>query len=275
MARRSGFLLALSCLLALVPAPGAVHAQAQPQSQTEAQPRDHGQRSIITGTRQTSMDAPDTNGDLETYTHSPVVQAVAKRLGLTTNQASRYFEDFNSGVLIAVVLYFALKYLPGRLKAKRREIEDSLVRARQATVDAEARLKRIESRLAALGGEVDALRREAEEASRAEETRIHASLEEERQRIVRSAEAEVQAAQAAAERGLKRYAAGLAVDRAAGRLRVTPEADRALVDDFLAGLEAKLARESGAPNNGAETGSASNPVSRAAFDGGSSQRGQG
>ena len=196
---------------------------------------------ITTGTTKTAMDAPDTNSDLESYTHSPVVAAAARRLGLSTNRASRYFEDFNSGVLILVVLYFFAKLVPAKLRAKRQGIDHELVRARQSTADAEARLKRIEGRLSALDGEVEQLRRQAAETSRAEEQRIRASLEEERQRIVRSAEAEVTAAQAAAERGLKQYAANLAVDRAAERVRVTPEADAALMDEFLAGLERQLA----------------------------------
>ncbi len=195
---------------------------------------------ITTGTSKTAMDAPDSNNDLEAYTHSPVVQSLARHLGLPTNRASRYFEDANSAVLILVVLYYALKLIPAKLRDKRKGIEADLVRARQATADAEARLKRIESRLSALDGEVDVLRQQAATASQAEEARIRASLEEERQRIVRSAEAEIAAAQANAERGLKRYASDLAVDRAAARVQLTPEGDGALVDEFLRGLAAQL-----------------------------------
>lgn len=187
------------------------------------------------------MDAPDTNNDLESYTRSPVVQAVARKLGLPTNWASRYFEDINSGVLIAVLLYFLVKYVPGKLRSKREGIAHDLQRARQATADSEARLRRVEARLASLDGEVETLRAQAADNSRREEARIHASLEEERQRIVHSAEQEIAAAQAAAERGLKRFASDLAVDRAAERVRITPEDDDALTDEFLAGLETRLA----------------------------------
>ena len=195
---------------------------------------------ITNGTSKTAMDAPDSNNDLETYTHSPVVQSLARHLGLPTNRASRYFEDANSAVLILVVLYYALKLIPAKLRDKRKGIDADLVRARQATADAEARLKRVESRLAALDGEVDVLRQQAATAAGEEETRIRASLEEERQRIVHSAEAEIAAAQANAERGLKRYASDLAVDRAAARVELTPESDGALVDEFLRGLAAQL-----------------------------------
>ena len=94
-----------------------------------------------------------------------------------------------------------------------------------------------------MGSEVDALREQAAASGKAEEARIHASLEEERQRIIHSAEQEIAAAQAAAERGLKRFASDLAVDRAAERVQVTPESDQALIEEFLAGLGAQLAQD--------------------------------
>ncbi len=203
---------------------------------------------ITTGTTTSAMDAPDTNSQLESYAHSPSVQFLARHMGISTAQAARDFEDFNSGVLIAVVLYFLLKYLPGIYRAKRKGVEHDLVRARQATVDAQARMDRVEARLASLGSEVEVLRKQAAETGKAEEERIRASIEEERQRIVRSAEADIKAAQSAAERGLKRYASDLAVDRAAERVRLTPEGDRArldtvMIDEFLEGLAARIGKE--------------------------------
>ena len=146
-------------------------------------------------------------------------------------------------MLIAVLLYFLFKYVPGKLRSKREGIAHDLQRARQATADAEARMQRVEARLRSLDGEVEALRTQAAENGRREEARIHASLEEERQRIIHSAEQEIAAAQAAAERGLKRYASDLAVDRAAERVRLTPENDRALIEEFLTGLGEQLARD--------------------------------
>jgi F-type H+-transporting ATPase subunit b len=202
---------------------------------------------IITGTTTSSMDAPDTNNDLESYAHSPSVQFLARHMGISTVQAARDFEDLNSGVLIAVILYFLLRYVPGMLRVKRQKVEHDLKRARQATADAQARIDRVEGRLASLGAEVDALRRQAAETSRNEEARIRASIAAERERIVHSAETDIRASQAAAERGLKRYASDLAVDRAAERVRLTPEDDRAaidqvLIDEFLQGLAGQIGK---------------------------------
>ena len=221
-------------------APAGSQAGAQPGAQSG---QGRHRLPITTGTSKTSMDAPEQNSQLEKYAHSPVVQSVARHLGLSTGTAARIFEDFNSGVLIAAILYFLLRYLPGKYKEKRQTVEQDLVRARQATADSEARLKRVEAKLASLGGEVKALRRQAEESSKSEEARMRRAMEAERERIVRSAEAEIAAAEAQALRGLKRYASDLAVDRAAARVRLSPEGDRALVDGFLEGLGSELSRQ--------------------------------
>ena len=209
----------------------ALHAQGGDQQQP-----------ITTGTTKTAMDAPDTNSDLESYAHAPAVQAMARHLGLSTNQAARYFEDFNSGVVILVVLYYLLKYVPGKFRERRERLDRELREARTATEDAQARLERIETRLNSLGAEVEDLRRQARENAAAEQARMEAATEEERQRIVRTTEMEIRAVQSSAERGLKRYASDLAVDRAAERIRLTPDGDRAMVDQFLADLGQQISR---------------------------------
>ncbi len=242
---RSPFLRALICGLMLLC--GALgHAGAQGASALENQGQGQGQRKPLpftTGTSKTAMDAPESNNELEQYAHAPSVAAVSRRLGLSTNKGSRLLEDINSGVLIAVVLYFLLKLVPGRLRAKREGIDRELREAREATAGAEARMKQVEARLAALGGEIEAMRAQAARQSGEEEARIHAALEAERERIVRSAEQEIAAAQSNAERGLKRYASDLAVDRAAERVRLSADGDRALVDEFLQGLAGQIGKQ--------------------------------
>ncbi len=223
------------------PVSGGTQQPAGQQTAQQAQPQ-HKSLPITTGTKTTSMDAPEKNSELEQYTHSKVVQALARHLGMPTSEASRLFEDFNSGVLIAVILFFLFRRVPGIFRAQRRTIEHDLIEARRATADAEERLRAVELRLAGLHGEVEALRNQALENNRHEEERVHASLEEERQRIVRSAQADIHAAQAAAERGLRRYASDLAVDRAAERVRLTEEGDRMLVDGFLQDLAGAIGK---------------------------------
>ena len=63
--------------------------------------------------------------------------------------------------------------------------------------------------------------------------RITASLEEESKRIVESAEQEIAMAAAQARRGLRTFAADLAIDQAAQKLVLTAENDRALIAEFV------------------------------------------
>ncbi|HZD93591.1 MAG TPA: ATPase, partial [Candidatus Sulfotelmatobacter sp.] len=70
----------------------------------------------------------------------------------------------------------------------------------------------------------------------AEEQRIQATSEEERRRIVSSAQQEIDMAANAARRELKSYAAELAVDLAEKKIRVDQNRDEALVREFTARL---------------------------------------
>lgn len=234
MGFRMGFLVC--ALLTAI----ALPVQAQSAPQVPAPQADHKPLPIITGTTTSSMDAPETNDQLEAYAHAPAIAKLSHQLGLSTNKGSTYFEDLNSGILVAVILYFLLKYLPGKYRARREKISQDLVEAHRATADAQERLNRIEQKLSSMGAEVDALRKQAAANSAGEEQRIHIAMEDERARIVRSAEAEISAAQAAAQRGLKRFAAELAVERAAEQIRLTEAGDRALVDTFLTDLAGEL-----------------------------------
>lgn len=223
------------CLLSLglLTVPAAAHGQ------------QHRHEPIITGTQQSSMDAPETNNELEEYEHSPMVAKVGHVFGIPPAKASRWFEDLNSGILIAAILFVLFRILPAKFRSKRETIARELVEAHKATEEAQARLARIEGRLAALGKDVDELRVHAAEMGQHDEARIKASMDEERERIVRTAEAEIAAAQANAERGLKRFASDLAVERAAARVQLTPEGDQALMDEFLQGLAGELQRGGG------------------------------
>lgn len=198
---------------------------------------------ITTGTSQTRMDAPEKNSELESYTHSAMVRKLAGSMGISTGRTARYFEDFNSGVLLLAVFYLVLKLVPGRLRAKRAGVDRELREARAATAESQRRLGRAQEQLAGLPGEVEALRRQAKEGAEAERVRLQAALEEEKGRIARQAEIEVAASEAGAQRGLRRFVAELAVERAADRVQLSPEDDRAMVDGFLRELAGQMGRE--------------------------------
>jgi F-type H+-transporting ATPase subunit b len=63
--------------------------------------------------------------------------------------------------------------------------------------------------------------------------RIKATIEEESGRIVAAAEQEIAVAAAQAKRGLRNFAADLAIEQAAKQLVLTAESDRALIAEFV------------------------------------------
>jgi F-type H+-transporting ATPase subunit b len=97
-------------------------------------------------------------------------------------------------------------------------------------------LSGVEARLSKLDEQIAAMRAQAEKDSAADEQRIKASVEEEKQKIVTAAEHEIAAATTHARRQLQQYAAELAIDQAAQKLVVSAETDRLLVQAFASRL---------------------------------------
>ncbi len=194
---------------------------------------------------------PDKNqqevDESDAYRKSPSVGWLGRKLGIGTDRASSWSELGNF-VLFALgvgwlVVVFLPKAFPGMVPRNRTAaIQKSLADARTATEEARARLSGVEERLAKLDGEIAAMRTHAEQDSATEEQRIKASVEEEKKKILASAEQEIAAATMHAQKQLQQRAAELAIEQAARKLVVSAETDRLLVQGFaqrLAGEESK------------------------------------
>ncbi len=153
-----------------------------------------------------------------------------------TETAAKIFEDFNAAIIWIAIIWFLVKFLPKAFRQRSETIQKELVEARSATEDARQRLSAVEARLAKLDSEIEAIRKQTEHDSVEDEKRIKAALEEERKRIIHSAEQEIEAFGAAAQRDLKHLAADLAVERALQRIHLGADADRILVQNFAADL---------------------------------------
>lgn len=228
MPRSLSFILLFGALFALP----ALGQQAQP-APTPTQRADNEAAQVE------HMDTPEPHSGIEQYRHSKTVRAIARMTGLKVETTAEIFEDFNSGVLILAIAYFLFKFIPGIFRSRSETIRKDLSQARTATEDANRRLAEVEARLSRLGSEIEAIRQQAERDSVEDEKRIAAALEAERERIVASAEQEIAAAQAAAQRELKKFAADLAVDSAMHRIQLSADTDRTLVRDFGKGLNDK------------------------------------
>jgi F-type H+-transporting ATPase subunit b len=230
--RFSFFLVVLLCLGAALGLPARALQSAPAESATTA----HSAQSSADTTEQETGD--------DVYRHSASVKLLAKWLHLDKETAARLFEYLNFAVLAGAVLFALLRILPKTFRANREGIQHRLVDARTATEQANERLAAIEQRLSRLDEEIAAISKQAEKDSVEDEARIKASIATERERIVESVSRDIAAASSAAQRDLKRFAAGLAVDRAAERIALTDNEDRALVQEFSQNLS-RQARNGG------------------------------
>lgn len=176
------------------------------------------------------------------YRHSATVRALGAKLGMNAEQAATAFTVLNFVVLAILVGWFLLKTLPKTFRDRSSAIQKHLVDARTATEEASARLNSVESRLGKLDEQIAAMRAQAEKDAALDEQRIKAAVEDEKQKILKSAEQEISAATVQARKQLQQYAADLAIEQAARKLVVTAETDRLLVQGFarrLTGDETK------------------------------------
>jgi F-type H+-transporting ATPase subunit b len=177
----------------------------------------------------------DDEGD--EYRHSPMVTKLGSFLGMNSAKAATTFTLSNLFILLAGVLFLLYKNLPKTFRNRSEGIQKQIVDARAATQEAKTRLSSVEERLSKLDGQIAGMRMQAEADGAREEERLKAAIEDEKKRILSSAELEIQSATINARRELQKYAAELAVDQAARKLVVTPEADRYLVEGFAERLQ--------------------------------------
>jgi F-type H+-transporting ATPase subunit b len=166
-------------------------------------------------------------------TDGPMVKWLAKTLNVEKKTASTICLFINFGIIVLLLGIPLGKALPKILRARGEKVANDLEAARKATAEAQARLSAIEAKLAGLDGEIAQIRAQVEEESKQDETRIKSTIGEESVRIVAAAEQEIESSAAQARRGLRHFAADLAIDEAAKQLTFTPETDRALITEFL------------------------------------------
>jgi F-type H+-transporting ATPase subunit b len=172
------------------------------------------------------------HGEHNEFRHSTAVQWIARTLHLPLETTAQIFEDANAVILWGLILFVIMKFLPKAMRNRTAVLQKQLVEARTATEMANERLSAVEAKLARLGEDIEAIRQQTERDALEDEKRIKRSLEEERVRIVKSAEQEIESAGAAAQRQLKRFAAELAIDRAAARIQLSADADKAIIQRF-------------------------------------------
>jgi F-type H+-transporting ATPase subunit b len=180
-----------------------------------------------------SKSEPSSEADeVNAYRHSATVQWCAKLLHVDVETAAKGFEYINFAVILLAVGIPLFKVLPKTLRQRSARLSAELEVAQAKTADANERLTAVEAKLAGLDAEISAIRKQVEEDMRADEARSKTLIEEETARIVAAAEQEIVMAGSQARRGLKQFAADLAIDRALSTLTLDTETDRALIAEF-------------------------------------------
>ena len=174
-------------------------------------------------------------GDAQ-FLHSPMVQSVARILHLKLDTAVALLLGINFAIIFFAIAIPLTRTMPKIFRKRSQTLSHDLTSARQATADAQARLSAVEAQLAGLGEEIKKLSAQVEQESLEDEKRIKAAMGEESARIVAAAEQEIGVAVTQAKRGLRSFAADLAIGQAEKQIALTPETDRALIAEFVAGV---------------------------------------
>lgn len=230
------------CLAALLSAgcPVRAYAQSAAAPVAAAQNADAAQQSVAAQSQaEQKSDADSAENEVNVYRHSPMVQSLAHLFGQKVETTARIFEFLNFLILAVAVLWFLVRALPKALRGRAERIQKNLQEARRATEDASRRLQEVEQRLSRLDEEITAMRAQAESQTAADEVRIHAAMEQEKQRLIRAAEQEVQSASISEQRKIQALAAGWIYESAQRHLLLDADADRALVQSFVAELDGK------------------------------------
>jgi len=166
-----------------------------------------------------------------------VVKWTAKTFNLQVTTAASLFDIVNFAIIVLAIGIPLYRLLPKTLRQRKEKVRNDIEAARKVTEDANSRLSAVEAKLAKLDEEIAKFRAEVEEEIGRDEARIKASLEEESARIVAAVEQEIGVAAAQAKRGLRHFAADLAIEQGAKQLVLTPEADRALIAEFVGSVK--------------------------------------
>ncbi len=190
---------------------------------------------------QNAADAQIANGganetheeDENIYRHTPLVQSLARTLHMDVETTARLFEFTNFAIVALAILIPLVRIMPRVIRKRSETLKHDLESARKVTADANARLSAVEAKMAKLDDEIAAIRTQVEAEAKNDEARIKSTIGEESNRIVAAAEQEIAVAAAQAKRGLRHFAADLAIEQAARQLVLTPETDRALIAEFV------------------------------------------
>ena len=154
----------------------------------------------------------------------------------------------NFAILAIGLGYLMAKYLPAFFRERTESIQADIAQAQKQKEESARRVAEIDRRLAGLGTEIEAFRKQSHAEMGREGERIRQETATQIRKIKDQAQVEIESAGKAARREVRLYAANLALDLADQRIRArlsgpggaTTEA--ALVDGFIGDLRREESR---------------------------------
>jgi F-type H+-transporting ATPase subunit b len=207
------------------PAPNAEKKIETPQGQEKAAVNQAGENK-----------AEAEKDDEAQFKESASVKFLAKKLGITVSQAFWISTLLNFAVIAALIFFGMRSSLPKMFRERTSLIQKGIEEARKASAESAAKLKDIESRLSKLDQDIATMKIQAEQDADAEDRRLRAATEEDKKKILQTAEQEITSASNLARNELKKYAAELAVALAEKRITVDEASDKNLVREFATQL---------------------------------------
>lgn len=208
------FLIALVLCLAPANALAQDHAPAPAPAELHAQP------------------APAEAGD-----HAPATEQAA---GADAGHAEPGIMEtvaklFNFAILVFILVHFLRRPIANYLVDRSQQIRHALVEAAATRTQASTDLGRIESRLAALPAELEALKARGADEVQAEQGRIRALAVTERERVLSQTRREIEQQYRLARRALVQETAEQAANVARTRIErdITPADQARLIDRYL------------------------------------------
>ena len=247
--RRLGLVLLFACLSAGVIAAqenskAAAPAQAQPAERNaqqepaqSANPNSAMSQDLAKASEKAvKSEEGEEHDENAKFKYSSMVAKLGKLIGV--GPTGMYWVSIAANfIFLALFFWMLLKSkLPQMFRDRTTSIQKALNEAKAASAEASRRLGDIEARLSKLDGEVSDIRTAAEREAAAEEERVRIAAEEDKRKVVDSAEAEIAAIARSARHELKSFAASLAVDIASHKIKVDNDTDQVLVRQCVSHL---------------------------------------
>ena len=239
-----GLVLLLGCLCAgmmaaqeSAPAPAASQPAAQQAQQPPANPDTAASQELAKESKAAEhAEEGEVHEENAEFKYSPMVTKLGHFIGVGPHGMYWVSLAINFAVLAVFFWMLLRSKLPQMFRDRTSTIQKALKEAQAASAEATARLGAIEARLAKLDSEVSDIRAGAEREAAAEEERVRAAAEEDKRKVVDAAESEIAAIARSARHDLKSFAASLAVDIAARKIKVDDTTDQVLVRQFVGRL---------------------------------------